>query len=125
MGQGSFPWEVKLVCVLGVYALFKRWPNNAQLILASRAVFVLGNVLLLYLMSRFNQSIMKKGNWTMDRKDKARSAIQKDLVKPLFLRALAVVAIHWKLHMNPPLLVSVMMGAFSFAEVRGTVEKED
>jgi len=118
-------WEVKLVFVLAVYCLFKFFSGNETLVWISRGVFVAGHVFLYAATSQFNASIFKKATWTLERKEKARSRIQKDIVRPLLLRAAGVGLIHWKLGMNPPLLVSVIMGIFSFLESKSLIEKKD
>jgi len=119
------PWEVKLVFVVAIYSLFKRFPDSSALLIASRCFFVGGHVVLYWLAARTNHSVMKIATWTIDRKEKARSAIQKDLVRPLLLRAVVVAALHYKLNMLPPLLVSVAMGLFSHHEAKERLLKSD
>ena len=114
--MSAHPWEVKLVVVCAVYCLFKRFPSEA-VVLISRCLFVFGHVLLLWQLSRFNGSVMSKSSWSMERKEKARVVIQKDLFRPLLIRAVLVAIIHWKFNLNPPLLVSVAMGLFSYSDV--------
>ena len=123
--QFKLAWEVKLVFVLAVYCLFKFFSGSVALVWISRLVFVAGHVFLYMATSRFNASIFKKATWTLERKEKARGRIQKDIVRPLLLRAAVVGLIHWKVGMNPPLLVSVIMGVFSLYESKSLIEKED
>ena len=102
--------------VCAVYCLFKRFPSEG-VVFISRVLFVFGHALLLWQLSRFNGSVMKKSTWSMERKEKARGVIQKDLFRPLLIRAVLVAIIHWRFNLNPPLLVSVAMGLFSYSDV--------
>jgi hypothetical protein len=47
------------------------------------------------------------------------------VVRPLLLRAVVVAALHYKLNMLPPLLVSVAMGLFSHHEAKERLLKSD
>ena len=98
----GYAWELKLTVVVAVFCLFKACPASPLVLGASRALFVAGHALLYWGMASFNQSIVRKASWPKEKKDKARSKIQIDLVRPLILRGLVVAFIHWRFALNPP-----------------------
>lgn len=132
--EGSAPltvnWEVKLVGIVAMYAVNKYIQSNFDatsgmfrlVINLARGVFLLGHLYLYWRMRAFNISIMKKPTWTIETKGKARGLIQSDLMKPLFIRALLVVLVHWKFGMMPPLVVSVWMGFLQLLEKQEEIE---
>lgn len=118
-----YPWEVKLVLMLATYCFFKFFHSNSFVLAAARIIFIVGHGFLYWKIARFNVSVMKRPGWTIDSKEKARSQIQQDLLRPLFIRGIIVAIVHLKFSVNPPLFVSLIMGYLSLLEATEAIEQ--
>eukprot|EP01036_Dinobryon_divergens_P024197 gene24197-32624_t len=108
-------WEMKFLAIAIVYAVAKLIGSNYLFLFLARLFFFLGNAAFLYYYLAAVQSIAKDNTTSNQEKQEAKKKCFV-MLRSLFAKTAVVGAIHYRTSLVQPLLVSVLMGFFTYIE---------
>jgi hypothetical protein len=111
-------WEMKILAIVSVFASVKLAQSLLGTIIPTiicQAIFAAGHLYFVYIYMTTTSKVNKSTSRSSEEKVKIKEACF-SIFKALLVRAIIIIAIHWRTGLMPPLVVSVFMGFFSMIE---------
>lgn len=111
-------WEMKILAIVSVFAFVKtaqRFLGAGLTTLIARSVFLVGHLFYAYIYMTTSSKVSKSTSRSSEEKVKIKEACF-GIFKAILVRAVIIIGIHWRTELQPPLIVSVIMGFFSMIE---------
>jgi hypothetical protein len=111
-------WEMKALAIAAVFAAVKaaqKFLGTFIPVTICRAIFTFGHIYFIYIYFNTSGKVTKSTSRSTEEKVKIKAALS-SILKSLIVKAVVILAVHWKTQLMPPLVVSVILGFFSFIE---------
>lgn len=111
-------WEMKLLGIASIFAtvkFFQGLVGSSLYTIIARAIFIAGHLFFVFIYSNTTGKVAKSTSRSDAEKTKIKAACLA-IFKGIMVRAVAILLVHWRTILLPPLIVSVLLGFCSLIE---------